>query len=147
MTGSRNVLAHSGVASDLTKEIIYTQIMVPLKVYTLSNKIASAYLQVSDQHLVIAMSSIDHMRMLPKMSGSTPPEERERLVGQMRQMQSQLENSVTRSTGQVMDLVQGDRKQFVTQITDRTQALSSKLERLLPSITQPGKFSSSSPPS
>lgn len=40
--------------SDLARQLIYTQMMLPLKVSMLSEKIATVYLEVSDKYILPA---------------------------------------------------------------------------------------------
>jgi methanogenic corrinoid protein MtbC1 len=110
--------------------------MVPLKVCTLSEKIAITYLTVSDLYIMPAQRSVVQMLQFPD---DNTPEGRKRLMVQLRQNQSELEKQAKTATSEIVKLVQKDQKQFVNQIMARAQALTQGLEPLISSITQPSK--------
>lgn len=48
-------------ATDFARQLIYTQMMVPLKVSMLSEKIATVYLEVSDKHIMPAQRCVSYV--------------------------------------------------------------------------------------
>ncbi|KAI0804810.1 hypothetical protein BC629DRAFT_1580916 [Irpex lacteus] len=113
---------------DLARQLIYTQMMLPLKVSMLSEKIATVYLEVSDRYIMPAQR---------QFSDDTSEKGRAALKASLERKQQELQKQSTDASKQISALVAADQKKFVSAIDQRLDGIKSALQNVLPAVTQP----------
>ncbi|KAI0701082.1 hypothetical protein BC835DRAFT_1265443, partial [Cytidiella melzeri] len=119
---------------NLARQLIYTQMMVPLKVSMLSEKIATVYLNVSTNYILPAQRSVGSML---EFTEDTSEAGRAKLKASLEEKQKKLQKESTLASQEISELVASDQKKFVAAIDDRLNNIKVALQDVLPSIAQP----------
>ncbi|KAI0804724.1 hypothetical protein BC629DRAFT_1590958 [Irpex lacteus] len=119
---------------DLARQLIYTQMMVPLKVSMLSEKIATVYLEVSNRYILPAQRSVGGMM---EFSDDTSEKGKAALKASLSRKQQELQKQSTDASKQISALVAADQKKFVSAIDQRLDGIKSALQNVLPAVTEP----------
>ncbi|KAK7694431.1 hypothetical protein QCA50_001617 [Cerrena zonata] len=119
---------------DLARQLIYTQMMLPLKVSMLSEKIATVYLEVSSKYIMPAQRSVGGMM---EFSDDTSKEGREALRASLGRKQQELQKQSNTASKQISALVAADQKKFISAIDQRLSNIETALKDVLPAVTQP----------
>jgi len=117
--------------SDLAKQIIYVQMLVPLKVSMLCERIASIYLDVSQQYIMPAQRTVGQMIMFPEEAGG------DALLENLRRAQKELEQQARGASDGIVALVRREQQTFNQSIETRLAAIDTNVRPALPSIEQP----------
>ncbi|KAI0804789.1 hypothetical protein BC629DRAFT_1591020 [Irpex lacteus] len=134
-TTMENTATLGGVKiGDLARQLIYTQMMVPLKVSMLSEKIATVYLDVSNRYIMPAQRSVGGMM---EFTDDTSEKGRAALKASLERKQLELQKQSNDASKQISALVAADQKKFVRAIDQRLDGIKSALQNVLPSVTQP----------
>ncbi|KAF8647344.1 hypothetical protein AX16_006806 [Volvariella volvacea WC 439] len=123
--------------SALARQLIYTQMMLPLRVSMLSEKIATTYLTVSELYILPAQRSVGNMM---QFSEDTSEQGKAALRAKLEKTQGELQRASSTASRQIRDLVAADQKKFIAGIDKRLTDIEDGLKHVLPAITQPGKF-------
>ncbi|KAK7054713.1 hypothetical protein VNI00_003176 [Paramarasmius palmivorus] len=133
-----NTMSLAGVSlSALTRQLIYTQMMLPLRVSMLSTKIAGTYLEVSNLYILPAQRSVGSMM---QFSSDTSDQGKAALQAKLATAQAQLQHTSDEASTHIADLVTTDQKTFAASIDKRLSAIQAALQPVLPEIAQPGVF-------
>ncbi|KAI0683167.1 hypothetical protein BC835DRAFT_1473001 [Cytidiella melzeri] len=119
---------------DLARQLIYTQMMVPLKVSMLSEKIATVYLEVSNNYILPAQRSIGSML---EFTDDTSEAGRAKLKASLEKKQKDLQKQSNSASQQISALVAADQKKFVGAIDQRLGRIKTALQNVLPSVAEP----------
>ncbi|KAK7054715.1 hypothetical protein VNI00_003178 [Paramarasmius palmivorus] len=120
--------------SALARQLVYTQMMLPLRVSMLAEKISTTYLTVSDRYILPAQRSVGGMM---QFSDDTSEQGRAALRAKLEKAQRELQQRSDEASRQIRDLVAADQKQFTSAIDKRLGDIQVALQNVLPAITQP----------
>ncbi|KAI0086014.1 hypothetical protein BDY19DRAFT_895518 [Irpex rosettiformis] len=130
-----NTVTLGGVKiGDLARQLIYTQMMLPLKVSMLSEKIATVYLSVSDKYIMPAQRSVGGMM---EFSDDTSEKGRAALKASLERKQQELQKQSNEASKQISALVAADQKKFVRAIDQRLDNIKTSLQNVLPAVAEP----------
>ncbi|KAG9043595.1 hypothetical protein FS837_009341 [Tulasnella sp. UAMH 9824] len=111
------------------RQMIYTQLMVPMKVSMLSQKISNAYLNVSDQHILPAQRNIG--QMLQFATDDTPAR-----AAKLRKAHEVLQKSSTTASQEISALVKAEHEKFSETINQRLGVIEGNVKSI-PAIAAP----------
>jgi len=117
--------------SDLAKQIIYIQMLVPLKVSILCEKVAGTYLSVSRQYIMPAQRTVGEMIQFPDEAGA------DALHARLRRAQASLDQQAQSAADGIFALVKSDQRTFLQLIDTRLNAITAAVKPALPTIDQP----------
>jgi len=117
--------------SDLAKQIIYIQMLVPLKVSILCEKIAGTYLRVSRQYIMPAQRTVGQMIQFPDEADG------DALLARLRRAQTLLDQQSQGAADGIVALVKSDQRAFLQLIDTRLNAITATVKPALPTIEQP----------
>jgi len=120
--------------SDVTRQLIYSQMMVPLKVSVIAVKIASTYLEVSNGYIMPAQKTVG--KMLDFNLDKTP-EGQEKFQQRLKAAQIQLQNQADTASRAITDLVAADQRRFRETIGRRLAAIENAVAPAIPAIAGP----------
>ncbi|KAJ7144362.1 hypothetical protein C8R44DRAFT_725306 [Mycena epipterygia] len=120
--------------STFTRDLIFRQIMSTLKVSTLAQSIAHAYLTGSYDSILRSVGDITHMLHFRE---SDSREDKDRLIDMLRQRQAQLGSITTRASTEIADKIWGDQKKFQTSIDERINTIVRTVQDVFPGVTAP----------
>ncbi|KAK7444518.1 hypothetical protein VKT23_015196 [Stygiomarasmius scandens] len=130
-----NSMTLGGVSiSALARQLIYTQMMLPIRVSMLSEKIATTYLTVSDRYILPAQRSVGNMM---QFSDDTSEQGRAALKAKLERAQRELQQTSNEASRQIRELVAADQQKFSASIDKRLTDIQSTLQHVLPAVTQP----------
>ncbi|KAF8137146.1 hypothetical protein EV363DRAFT_1534747 [Boletus edulis] len=130
---SKMVLA--GVSlSDWARHAMYAQMMGPLKVSMLAERISGTYLRVSDLYIMPAQREVGHLLQFQEDRS----EEGKRLFTlKLSQAQEAIQEKSQRASQKILELVAEDQKKFVGTINRRLETIQDTVGRALPAIRGP----------
>ncbi|KAJ7203378.1 hypothetical protein GGX14DRAFT_570255 [Mycena pura] len=120
--------------SAFTRDLIYRQMMTPLKVSMLATSISTVYLSVSNDYILPAQRSVGHMLQL---SASDDASDREALIRNLETAQAALGKATTLASTQISAKVSKDQKTFQDSIDKRLNAIVQSVQVVLPEIAAP----------
>ncbi|KAK7016404.1 hypothetical protein VNI00_018913 [Paramarasmius palmivorus] len=138
--------------SAFSRNLIYNQMMLPLRVSMLSQKIAATYLDVSANYILPAQRNVGSMM---QFSTDTSDAAKAALKGRLNACytiylltlmsckakletaQKQLQQQANDASTHIRDLVANDQKTFASSIATRLTAIETTLQPVLPEIAQP----------
>jgi hypothetical protein len=130
---SQMVLA--GVSlSDWTRHAMYAQMMGPLKVSMLAERISRTYLRVSDLYIMPAQREVGHLLQFQEDRS----EEGKRLFQlKLGMAQAAIQEKSQTASQKILELVAEDQKTFAGTINKRLETIQDTVGRALPSIREP----------
>ncbi|KAG9311531.1 hypothetical protein JVU11DRAFT_7735 [Chiua virens] len=130
---SKMVLA--GVTlSDWARHAMYAQMMGPLKVSMLAERISRTYMRVSDLYIMPAQRQVGHLLQFQEDRS----EEGKRLFTfKLGQAQAVIQEQSQLASQKIVELVAEDQKQFVVAINRRLETIQGTVGRALPAISEP----------
>ncbi|KAJ7930928.1 hypothetical protein B0H13DRAFT_2309235 [Mycena leptocephala] len=120
--------------SAFTRDLIYRQMMTPLKVSMLATSISTVYLSVSNDYILPAQRSVGHML---QFSASDDASDREALIKNLETAQAALGKATTLASTQISAKVSKDQKTFQASIDTRLNAIVQSVQVVLPEIAAP----------
>ncbi|KAF8548700.1 hypothetical protein OG21DRAFT_1516026 [Imleria badia] len=130
---SKLVLA--GVSlTDWARHAMYTQMMGPLKVSMLAERISRTYLRVSDLYIMPAQREVGHLLQFQEDRS----EEGKRLFKlKLGQAQAAIQEKSQTASQKILELVAEDQKKFIGTINQRLERIQDTVGRALPAIREP----------
>jgi len=130
---SKMVLA--GVSlSDWARHAMYAQMMGPLKVSMLAERISATYLRVSDLYIMPAQREVGHLLQFQEDRS----EEGKRLFKlKLGRAQEAIQEKSQMASRKILELVAEDQKKFVGTINQRLEKIQDTVGRALPAIMEP----------
>ncbi|KAF7340560.1 hypothetical protein MSAN_02127500 [Mycena sanguinolenta] len=132
-TGSEPQLAGITV-SNFTRDLIYRQMMMPLKVSYLSTSISTVYLAVSNDYILPAQRQVGSMLQFPASSSAA---DKVALNQRLTVAQASLAKSATSASNEILSRVQSYQKTFASSIDTRLNAIVSVCQPVIPAVTAP----------
>ncbi|KIJ62951.1 hypothetical protein HYDPIDRAFT_41638 [Hydnomerulius pinastri MD-312] len=120
--------------SDWVRQAMYQQMMIPLKVSMLSERIAQTYLRVSDLYIMPAQREVGHMLQFQE---DTSEQGRVAFAVKLSQAQTKLQEKSEIASQKILQLVAEDQKKFALAVNQRLDSIQSTLGRALPAINEP----------
>ncbi|KAJ7203357.1 hypothetical protein GGX14DRAFT_369697 [Mycena pura] len=120
--------------SAFTRDLIYRQMMTPLKVSMLATSISTVYLSVSNDYILPAQRSVGHML---QFSASDDASDREALIRNLETAQAALGKATTLASTQISAKVSKDQKTFQDSIDKRLNVIVQSVQVVLPEIAAP----------
>ncbi|EIN05300.1 hypothetical protein PUNSTDRAFT_137982 [Punctularia strigosozonata HHB-11173 SS5] len=117
-----------------TRQMIYSQMTVPLKVSMLAEKVASTYLDVSTQFIMPAQRQVGNMLQFPE---GTTPADKAALQVKLQKAQSDLAKTATAASQHISALVTADQQGFSKSINSRLASITAAVQPAIPAIAQP----------
>ncbi|KAF7340559.1 hypothetical protein MSAN_02127400 [Mycena sanguinolenta] len=132
-TGSEPQLAGITVSA-FTRDLIYRQMMMPLKVSYLSTSISTVYLAVSNDYILPAQRQVGTMLQFPASSSAA---DKAALTQKLTVAQANLAKSATSASNEILSRVQSYQKTFASSIDTRLNAIVSACQPVIPAVTAP----------
>ncbi|KAH7884865.1 hypothetical protein F5I97DRAFT_1511093 [Phlebopus sp. FC_14] len=130
---SRMVLA--GVTlSDWVRQAMYSQMMIPLKVSMLSERIAQTYLRVSDLYILPAQREVGHMLRFQEDRSESG---KAQFAAKLAEAQAKIQEKSELASQKIVQLVAEDQRKFAQTINRRLESITSSVARALPGISEP----------
>ncbi|KAG8216620.1 hypothetical protein J3R82DRAFT_6808 [Butyriboletus roseoflavus] len=130
---SKMVLA--GVTlSDWTRHAMYAQMMCPLKVSMLAERISRTYLRVSDLYIMPAQREVGHLLQFQEDRSA---EGKWLFTLKLGQAQAAIQEKSQIASQKILELVAEDQKKFVGNINQRLEKIQDTVGRALPAIREP----------
>ncbi|KAJ7105043.1 hypothetical protein C8R44DRAFT_807567 [Mycena epipterygia] len=127
--------------SAFTRDLIYRQMMTPLKVSMLANSISTVYLSVSNDYILPAQRSVGNML---QFSASTSAADKAALIRNLEKSQSDLGKSTTLASTQIATKVANDQKacahrysSFQSSIDARLNTIVKAVQVVIPEVAAP----------
>ncbi|KAI9458447.1 hypothetical protein HD554DRAFT_1710139 [Boletus coccyginus] len=134
-SNSKMVLA--GVSlSDWARHAMYAQMMGPLKVSMLAERISQTYLRVSDLYIMPAQREVGHLLQFQE---DRSEEGKQLFRLKLGQAQAAIQEKSQTASQKILELVAEDQKKFVGTINQRLERIQDTVGRALPAIREPGK--------
>ncbi|EMD39269.1 hypothetical protein CERSUDRAFT_122690 [Gelatoporia subvermispora B] len=133
-TMSQTTAVGGVTVSNVTRQLIYTQMMVPLKVSMLTDKIAGTYLNVSNLYILPAQRHVGNMLQFPD---SNTEEGKAAFKEKLQKEQTELEKSSTEASEQIAALVARDQKGFSALIEARLDNIKFVVGSVIPAVIAP----------
>ncbi|CCM02017.1 uncharacterized protein FIBRA_04093 [Fibroporia radiculosa] len=118
---------------DFTRNLIYNQTMMPLKVALLSTKVSSVYVEISNDYIMPAQRSVGNM--LQFAQGSDPST----LAPKLEQEQKKLQASADTASQQILATVAKDQADFASAITTRLNGIETAISAIVPLQAPPSQ--------
>lgn len=119
---------------DLSRQLIYAQMMVPLKVSVLSQKIADSYLDVSRNFIMPAQRQIGTLMTFPT---DNSPEAQEQHLRELSFAQGELKKSSEEASKKIAGLIEEDQRKFRDAIATRLTQVVNVLAPVYPAVEAP----------
>ncbi|KAF7340576.1 hypothetical protein MSAN_02129100 [Mycena sanguinolenta] len=120
--------------SNFTRDLIYRQMMMPLKVSYLSTSISTVYLAVSNDYILPAQRQVGSMLQFPASSSAA---DKAALNQRLTVAQANLAKSATSASNEILSRVQSYQKTFASSIDTRLNAIVSVCQPVIPAVTAP----------
>ncbi|KAK7054727.1 hypothetical protein VNI00_003190 [Paramarasmius palmivorus] len=120
--------------SDFTRQLIYTQMMVPLRVGILSQKVAATYLDVSTRYILPAQRNVGSMMQFSTDSSDAA---KAALKANLDTAQQGLQKQTSDANTYIQNLIAADQKTFTDGVSKRLTDIQTALQPVLPEIAQP----------
>ncbi|KAF8145362.1 hypothetical protein K438DRAFT_1991885 [Mycena galopus ATCC 62051] len=120
--------------SAFTRDLIYRQMMTPLKVSMLACSISTVYLSISNDYILPAQRSVGHML---QFSASESAADKAALIKNLQTAQAALAKSTTLASTQISAKVAKDQKTFQSSIESRLTAIVQSVQVALPAVAEP----------
>lgn len=124
--------------SDFTRQLIYTQMMMPLKISMLAEKISATYMTVSTKYI---MPSLREVGQIQSSSAGVSKEERRAYIGKLTRVKDKVGQQAIQSSKEILQLVANEQKQFVSSIDERLNVIMTAVKPVLAIEDEiPGRF-------
>ncbi|KAJ6541351.1 hypothetical protein B0H19DRAFT_958230 [Mycena capillaripes] len=120
--------------SAFTRDLIYRQVMTPLKVSMLATKISTVYCEVSTDYILPAQRKVGTML---QFAASTSAADKQALIQNLTRSQTELSKSSTTASAQISAKVAADQKSFESSINTRLTTIVQACQVSLPTIAAP----------
>jgi len=117
-----------------TRDCIYRQMMIPLKVGMLTEKISGTYLKVSNGYIMPAQRQVGSLMQFAR-SGSEA--DQTDLRAKLNASQIALEQTSIQACESIVKLVQDDQKQFTSSIDNRLEKILGSISGTAPALVAP----------
>ncbi|KAI0339038.1 hypothetical protein BDW22DRAFT_1361941 [Trametopsis cervina] len=131
----QNTMTLGGVTiGDLSRQLIYAQMMLPLRVSMLAEKISAVYLEVSDKYIMPAQRSVGGML---EFSSDNTEQGKAALRASLEKKQATLQKQSQDASKQIAALVAKDQKAFAAAIKTRLDKINTTLQDVIPAVREP----------
>ncbi|KAF8132685.1 hypothetical protein K438DRAFT_1998460 [Mycena galopus ATCC 62051] len=120
--------------SAFTRDLIYRQMMTPLKVSMLATKISTVYVGISNDYILPAQRNVGKMLQFSESSSAA---DKQALVQKLTKSQNELAQSSTLASSQISARVAADQKTFEASINTRLTVIVQGVKAAIPAITAP----------
>ncbi|KAF8132669.1 hypothetical protein K438DRAFT_1998441 [Mycena galopus ATCC 62051] len=129
--GEREKALGGVTISAMTRDIIYRQMMTPLKVSMLANKIATVYLSISHDFIIPAQKDVGGMLQFATSTDKAA------MIEKLQKAQVELKRSSARASEEIAARVLADQKSFETTINARLDTIVKAVQLVLPAAAAP----------
>ncbi|KAF8131746.1 hypothetical protein K438DRAFT_1998837 [Mycena galopus ATCC 62051] len=129
--GEREKALGGVTISAMTRDIIYRQMMTPLKVSMLANKIATVYLSISHDFIIPAQKDVGGMLQFATSTDKAA------MIEKLQMAQVELKRSSARASEEIAARVLADQKSFETTINARLDTIVKAVQLVLPAAAAP----------
>ncbi|KAF8175917.1 hypothetical protein K438DRAFT_1979424 [Mycena galopus ATCC 62051] len=129
--GEREKALGGVTISAMTRDIIYRQMMTPLKISMLANKIAIVYLSISHDFIIPAQQNVGGMLQFATSADKAA------MIEKLQKAQVELKRSSARASEEIAARVLADQKSFETTINARLDTIVKAVQLVLPAAAAP----------
>ncbi|KAF8143116.1 hypothetical protein K438DRAFT_2110387 [Mycena galopus ATCC 62051] len=120
MRGGKEPQLAGVTVSNFTRDLIYRQMMTPLKVSMQATKISTVYLEISNDYILPAQRNVGRMLQFSESSSAA---DEQALVQKLTKSQNELAQSSTLASSQISARVAADQKTFGASINTRLNTI------------------------